>query len=31
LVKILGDPTSEGAHGFTTFLEDEKRLVDFTR
>ena len=31
LVKILGDPTSEGAKGFAAFLEDEKRFVDFTR
>jgi uncharacterized protein (TIGR02118 family) len=31
LVKILGDPTSEGAKGFGAFLEDEKRFIDFTR
>jgi uncharacterized protein (TIGR02118 family) len=31
LVKILGDPASEGAQAFTAFLEDEKRFVDFTR
>ncbi len=31
LVKILGDPESEGARGFALFLEDEKRFIDFTR
>jgi hypothetical protein len=31
LVKILGDPQSEGARGFALFLEDEKRFIDFTR
>ena len=31
LVKIFEDPTSEGAHGFNAFLEDEKRFIDFTR
>ena len=31
LVKILGDPKSEGAKGFAAFLEEEKRFVDFTR
>ena len=31
LVKIFADPTSEGARGFTAFLEDEKRFIDFTR
>jgi hypothetical protein len=30
-VKILGDPTSEGAIAFTAFLEDEKRFIDFSR
>jgi len=31
LVKIFGDPESEGARGFALFLEDEKRFIDFTR
>jgi uncharacterized protein (TIGR02118 family) len=31
LVKILGDPESEGARGFAAFLEDERRFIDFTR
>jgi uncharacterized protein (TIGR02118 family) len=31
LVKIFGDPESEGARGFNLFLEDEKRFIDFTR
>lgn len=31
LVKIFGDPESEGAKGFGLFLEDEKRFIDFTR
>ncbi len=31
LVKILGDPGSEGAFGFGLFLEDEKRFIDFGR
>ena len=31
LVKIFGDPASEGAKAFNLFLEDEKRFIDFTR
>jgi hypothetical protein len=31
LVKIFGDLQSEGARGFTLFLEDEKRFIDFSR
>ena len=31
LVRILADPTSEGARGFGLFLEDEKRFIDFSR
>ena len=31
LVKIFGDPESEGARGFAAFLEDEKRFIDFSR
>jgi len=31
LLKIFGDPASEGARGFNLFLEDEKRFIDFTR
>jgi uncharacterized protein (TIGR02118 family) len=31
LVKIFGDPESEGARGFQRFLEDEKRFIDFKR
>ena len=31
LVKIFGDPTSEGARGFQAFLEDEKRFIEFER
>lgn len=31
LVKIFGDPESEGARGFGRFLEDEKRFIEFER
>lgn len=31
LATMLADPESEGSNGFTAFLEDEKRFIDFTR